>query len=110
MSRPYIICHMMTSIDGRIDCAMTSQLKGVDEYYKALDSLNTPARLSGRVTAELEMALPGKYEPKTQEKLGKEGFSKKKDSEFFDIVVDTKGILLWNYDSKCKKHHLIITS
>ena len=110
MTRPYTICHMMTSIDGRIDCAMTAQLKGVDEYYKTLDSLNTPARLSGRITAELEMALPGKYESKNEEKYDKEGISKKKDSEAFDIVVDTKGILLWDDDSKYEKHHLIITS
>ncbi len=29
MNKPYIICHMMTSVDGRIDCAMTEQLPGV---------------------------------------------------------------------------------
>lgn len=55
--RPYIVCHMMTSVDGRIDCAMTENLPGVEEYYKTLDSLNTPSRVSGRVTAALEMAL-----------------------------------------------------
>ncbi len=37
MNKPYIICHMMTSVDGRIDCAMTSQLPGVEDYYKTLD-------------------------------------------------------------------------
>ena len=110
MSKPYIICHMMSSIDGRIDCAMTAQIKGVDEYYKTLDSLNTPARLSGRVTAELEMALKGKYVPKNQESIGKECFNKKKDSEALDIVVDTNGVLLWDEDSKYEKHHLIILS
>ena len=110
MSRPYIICHMMTSIDGRIDCAMTAQIKGVDEYYKTLDSLNAPARLSGRITAELEMALPGKFVPEKNEIFGKETFSKKKDSELLDIIVDTNGILLWDDDSKYEKHHLIITS
>ncbi len=26
MSKPYIIVHMMTSIDGRIDCGMTPNL------------------------------------------------------------------------------------
>ena len=110
MSRPYIICHMMSSIDGRIDCAMTAQIKGVDEYYKTLDSLNAPARLSGRFTAQLEMSLPGKFIPAKNEIFGKEFFSKKKDSESFDIVVDTNGILLWDDDSKYEKHHLIIMS
>lgn len=28
MNRPYIICHMMTSVDRRIDCNMTGKLKG----------------------------------------------------------------------------------
>ena len=26
MNKPYILCHMMTSVDGRIDCAMTEHL------------------------------------------------------------------------------------
>ena len=64
MNKPYIICHMMTSVDGRIDCAMTSQLPGVEDYYKTLDELNVPTTVSGRVTAELEMAEPGFFEAK----------------------------------------------
>ena len=100
----------MTSIDGRIDCAMTGQLKGVDEYYKTLDELDTPNRLSGRVTAELELALKGKFNPKKDEPIGKESFSKKKESKNHEIIVDTKGTLLWDDDSKYDRHHLIITS
>ena len=53
MKKPYIICHMMTSLDGRIDCAMTSQLPGVSDYYETLDALDIPTTVSGRVTAEL---------------------------------------------------------
>ena len=67
MNKPYIICHMMTSVDGRIDCAMTSQLPGVEDYYKTLDELNVPTTVSGRVTAELEMAEPGFFEAKNSE-------------------------------------------
>lgn len=32
MNKPYIICRMMTSVDGRIDYIMTEQLPGVQEY------------------------------------------------------------------------------
>lgn len=56
MKKPYIICHMMISIDGRIDCAMTSKLPGVDDYYTTLDEINVPTTVSDRVRAELEMA------------------------------------------------------
>lgn len=33
MNKPYIIVHMMTSVDGRIDCGMTAQLAGEPEYF-----------------------------------------------------------------------------
>ena len=65
---------------------MTEHLPGVQEYYDTLDALDAPTRISGRVTAELEMALPGKFEAKTAEALGKEAFSKAADAEGYEIV------------------------
>lgn len=50
---------MMTSVVGRIDCAMTEHLPGVTEYYDTLEELDALTRVSGRMTAELEMAEPG---------------------------------------------------
>ena len=110
MKKPYIICHMMTSVDGRIDCAMTSQLPGVEDYYKTLDALNLPTTVSGRVTAELEMAEPGFFQAKNPEIFGQEGFSKKVSAKGYEIVVDTKGKLLWPNASSMEKPYLIITS
>lgn len=77
MNKPYIICHMMTSVDGRIDCAMTSQLPGVEDYYKTLDALNLPTTVSGRVTAELEMAEPGFSRQKIRKLSDKKVFPKR---------------------------------
>ena len=31
--KPYIVCHMMSSVDGRIDCAMTEVIEDSDVYY-----------------------------------------------------------------------------
>ncbi len=109
MSKPYIICHMMTSLDGRIDCAMTSELPGVDDYYETLNALEVPTTLSGRVTAELEMALPGAFEAADTAPFGKEGFSKKADAAGYEIVVDTHGKLLWTDAAGMEKPYLIIT-
>ena len=95
MSRPYIICHMIASIDGRIDCAMTENLSGVEEYYETLAALDTATTVSGRVTAQLELAEPGEFDSKAKEVLGKELFSKKIDAVGYSVVVDTKGTLLW---------------
>ena len=80
MKKPYIICHMMISIDGRIDCAMTSKLRGVNDYYTTLDEIHVPTTVSGRVTAQLEMAEPGGFIPEKNDIYGQEGFSKKADA------------------------------
>ena len=109
MNKPYIVCHMMMSLDGRIDCQMTSKLRGTKEYYETLSELNVPTTLSGRVTAELEMALPGKFSAKDQTPFGKEGFSKKQDATGYEVVVDTHGTLLWD-KQEGEKPLLVITS
>lgn len=110
MSKPYIICHMMSSIDGRIDCGMTAKMEGVEEYYSTLAALEAPTNVSGRVTAELEMALPGKFEGKDDIAFGKEGFSKKRAAKGYTVVADTKGTLLWPDDSKSEEPLVILTS
>lgn len=110
MKRPYIICHMMTSVDGRIDCAMTAQLPGVDDYYQTLRELDVPTTVSGRVTAELEMAEPGSFHAKNDAIYGETGFSKKADAKGYEIVVDTRGKLLWPDATGMSKPYLIITS
>lgn len=109
MKKPYIVCHMMTSVDGRIDCAMTEHLPGVQEYYDTLDSLDAPSRVSGRVTAQLEMSLSGEFHAKKNEPLGEEKFSKAADSDGYEIVMDTNGTLLWNDDLGSSRPLLIVT-
>lgn len=96
MNKPYILCHMMASVDGRIDCAMTEQLPGVQEYYATLDALEAPTRVSGRVTAELEMARPGAFQSEHHTPLGRTAFSKAAEAEGYEVVADTHGTLLWD--------------
>ncbi len=110
VNKPYIICHMMTAVDGRIDCAMTEQLPGVQEYYSTLDSFDAPTRVSGRVTAELEMALPGKFSSKVSMPIGKEAFHKAVTAGGYEIVVDTHGTLLWDDQANAKRPILVLTS
>ena len=110
MNKPYIICHMMTAVDGRIDCAMTEQLPGVQEYYSTLDSFDAPTRVSGRVTAELEMALPGRFSSKVSTPFGKEAFYKAAAANGYEVVVDTHGTLLWDDQRDAQRPVLILTS
>lgn len=109
MNKPYIVIHMMTSIDGRIDCDMTAQLDGNSEYYSTLASLDTPTRVSGRVTAETEMA-DGVFNTDNSEKMGKTSFKKNVISKSYNIIADSKGKTRWNREDYIDFPHLILTS
>ena len=109
--KPYVVCYMMSSLDGRIDCAMTEHLPGTDDYYEILNELNLKTTISGRRTAELEIAKGGKFVPQKEESFGKETFSCKAKAEGYDIIVDSKGTLLWDkVEEGDPSPRLIVTS
>lgn len=111
MKKPYIVCHMMMSVDGRIDCGMTVKIAGSNEYYETLNALHTPTSLSGRVTAQLEMAEPGAFVAKNPaDAAGKECFSKKRTASGYQVVVDTRGSLLWRDDRDSDSPLIVIMS
>lgn len=111
MEKPYIVCYMMTSVDGRIDCDMVGRLAGVEDYYPLLGELGLQSAISGKTTARLELAESGEFMPENDDPLGNDAVSKKTESSNgYTIVVDTKGTLLWKHDSQYEKPHIVITS
>lgn len=108
--KPYIICHMMASVDGRIDCAMTSKINGVNEYYQTLEALNAPTTVSGRVTATLEMAEQGFFIPKDNTAIGKMAFHKATDADGYTVIADNKGRLKFNSSELDGQPLLLIVS
>lgn len=97
--RPYIICHMAASLDGRIDCDMTEKLEAGNEYYDALDKLNCPSTLMGRVTMQMHYALPGTYSAADKTPIGETAWNKTTDADGYIIAIDTMGRLLWPANS-----------
>lgn len=93
MNRPYIICHMMASIDGRIDCDMTEQI-GSDGYYEALDALDTDATVEGRITA-LKHYAEGVFTARDSTPVGRETFYNSGRGLKWEAVADSHGTLLW---------------
>ncbi|MGQ5708643.1 dihydrofolate reductase family protein [Lactobacillus sp. PSON] len=110
MNKPYIICHMMMSIDGRIDCGMTAQIPGNNTYYEALDKIDAPTRISGKVTAATELTDGDLFKAQDATPIGHEAFKKNSNSNKFEIVTDTHGTLLWRNDHDAIKPHLILMS
>lgn len=94
MDRPYIICHMVESIDGRIDCGMVDKISG-DEYYTTLDTLGCKTSVEGRVTMEHYYALPDRYVATDKTPFGRKDTFRASERNDFHICPDTHGTLQW---------------
>ena len=98
-TRPYIICHMMASLDGRIDCDMTEQIDDTNHYYEALDQLECPSVMEGKITLVKHSALPGFFQRSQPHKDAGRQIYKAVEAEGYAIGVDTSGTLLWGDDT-----------
>jgi len=108
--KPYIISHMMTSLDGRIDCAMTELLDSSDSYYEALKKLDAPSQLMGRVTMQMHFADSMPFKAKNQQGIGKTAHHIASCAVGYTIAVDTRGTLRWSSNIQDDKPLLVITS
>lgn len=95
MSRPYIICHMVSSVDGRIDCEMTEQIEPGDEYYDILGRIDCPSLLMGRVTMQLHYASSEPFIASDPTPIGHERCHTAAKSGHYTIGIDSTGRLRW---------------
>ena len=95
--KPYIVCHMLASLDGRIDCDMLDHLGENKSYYEALSRLNCGAFIEGRVSRAKHAALPGAFEDKGGPRAGfaVHRAAGTEQTTGWSVAVDTKGTLLW---------------
>ena len=108
--KPYIICHMMASVDGRIDCAMTEQIDSSNAYYDALEQLDCPTTIEGRVTMQMHFALPEPFIAASSESIGRTAFHKAADGKLgYHVAIDTHGKLRWPANEQCGQPLLVIT-
>ena len=103
MTRPYIICHMMTSIDGKVtgDFLFQNECVAATEiYYRINRERKTDGFICGRVTME-ESFTGGFYPDLSQYEPVRHGLNGKMDcivddlSGFYAIAFDTHGKLGW---------------
>lgn len=107
--RPHIICHMVASIDGRIDCSMVDKISG-DEYYSTLNELGCTSTLEGRVTMAHYSAAPEPFITKVPTPIGTPTFRIAEKAEGYTIAVDTKGRLTWPSNYINERPLICITS
>ncbi len=108
--KPFIISHMMESVDGRIDCAMTEQIEPSNVYYDALDELDCPTTLEGRVTMQIHFAEAEPFKAKDIAPIGKQCFHKVSQEPGYAVAIDTMGKLKWPSTVHDGKPLLVITS
>lgn len=108
--RPYIICHMMSLLDGRIDCNVTEQIEGGDEYYDALNQLDCPSTLMGRMTMQMHYALPELFNAEDKTPIDHEQYHIAINTKAYLIAIDTMGKLRWAQNQFDGLPLLVITS
>ncbi len=99
MNRPYIICHMVSSIDGRVtgdflfrpECEKTTEV-----YYEINRQLKANGYICGRVT--MEGSFTNGWYPDLSEyeiNVDKDDYIDNEPSGFYAVAFDPKGKLGW---------------
>ena len=99
MTRPRVICHMMTSIDGRIVTdGWPQSAEGRKQYEIVHETYEPDGWLCGRVTMELHFASGVRDEAdvaKEYQGAPRVDFVAPGEHESYAIAVDPRGRLLW---------------
>lgn len=93
--RPHVICHMLSSVDGRIDGSALEAVTGEGEYEATGDKLGGDAWICGRTTMQLHFAEEGPFVSATNRPAGPQPVFVARRAESYAISVDTVGKLRW---------------
>ena len=98
--RPHVICHMTTSIDGKVTGKFLETPQGLmaaDEYYRVHRDLHADAFACGRITME-ESFTAGWYPDLKQFEgisVSRDDHAADPDAGFFCVAFDRRGRLGW---------------
>src|SRR4051794_34134756 len=93
--RPRVICHMLSSVDGRIDGAALSAVTGKGEYEATGATLNGDAWICGRTTMQQHFADDEPFVSTSSSPAGPRPVFIARRSKSYAIAVDTLGKLTW---------------
>lgn len=100
MNRPYVICHMTTSIDGKVTGDFLNSAEAapaVDAYYEINRDFRADAYACGRIT--MEGSFTGGWMPDLSEFSGttlpREDYVADPSASFFAVSFDRRGRLGW---------------
>jgi riboflavin biosynthesis pyrimidine reductase len=102
--KPYIVCHMMSSIDGRSLTDGWHLDFASDLYESTAATFEADGWICGRVTMQ-EIAHGDGY-PKglAEEPVPRTNHFAKRDADQYAISIDPKGLVEWKSDTALKSH------
>ena len=98
MNRPYIICHMLMSIDGKVTGEFLSSKnasKGIEEYYRINRGFKADAFACGRVTMNESFVHDNYVDISSFEEEKLKDYVHDYKNKYFAISFDRYGKLFW---------------
>ena len=106
--RPYVICHMTPSIDGRIVLRDWNVPNATREYERTAATFDADAWIIGRVSMEPYAGKTRIPARKSREPIAREDFVAPHDAESYAIAIDPSGKLTWRENNIDGEHVITI--
>lgn len=107
--RPYVICHMVPSIDGRIvtrNWKLSS--RALSEYERTAETFDADGWMIGRISMEPYAGKAKVPVRKSGQPIPRTDFIARRDAESYAIALDPTGKLTWKFGSIDDEHVITI--
>lgn len=108
--KPYIICHMLSSIDGKIDGAALTAVIPDGEYEATGAMLKGDAWVCGRTTMQQHFAEKKSFVSKTNKPAGPQPVHVAQRAKSYAVSIDTVGKLKWSENDIDGDHLICVVS
>src|SRR5215210_3291690 len=106
--RPYVICHMLPSIDGRIVIRDWNLENATREYERTAATFEADAWIIGRISMEPYAAKARVPARRSRERIPREDFVAEHDAASYAIAIDPSGKLKWSASDIDGEHVITI--
>jgi len=108
--RPYVICHMLASIDGKIDGSFLRAVTGTGDYETTGAMLKGDAWVCGRITMQQHFADKEPFISTSNRPAGPQPLHVARRAQSYAISVDTVGKLRWSKSNIYGDHLICVLS
>ncbi|QQR41961.1 RibD family protein [Myxococcus xanthus] len=107
--RPYVICHMVPSVDGRIVTkGWKLSSRALSEYERTAETFDADAWMIGRISMEPYAGKAKVPARKAGQPIPRTDFIARHDAESYAIALDPSGKLTWKSGSIDDEHVITI--